>query len=97
MLIVFFEQMVLFNRFYNIKKGAIMGTIKYVSQIFCIIFIVLATLTTCDIGDDEIEVLGDGLVSVKGHDILLIENSDSASDLWIVAGDKVRRGVWSVG
>ncbi len=74
-----------------------MGVIKNALQIFFITAIILAGFTTCDMKDeddfeDDIEVLGDGLVSVRGHDILLIENSNTSSDLWIIAGDRAGEG-----
>ncbi len=64
---------------------------KHILLIYLLLFCI-CICNSCELGDD-IEVLDDGIISVKGHDILLVENTEYESDLWVVAGDRAGEAV----
>ncbi|MCP4622638.1 MAG: PKD domain-containing protein [bacterium] len=49
-----------------------------------------------DFRDRDVEVLDTGLVSVNGQEIILTENNDTDSSLWLLAGDRTGEATGSL-
>jgi hypothetical protein len=44
-------------------------------------------------GDGSVVALDEGEYLVNGHELLLVENEDRSSDVWLVAGDRAGEGI----
>lgn len=62
-----------------------------VAALLCAVF-----AAGCNDTRKDVEVLGTGLVSVNGQEIVLTENTDTANPLWLVAGDRAGEAMGSL-
>ncbi|MBN1610043.1 MAG: PKD domain-containing protein [Polyangiaceae bacterium] len=64
-----------------------------------LLILALTTCTTSDhpdgspAGTGSVVPLGEGEYLVNGHELLLVENDDSSSNVWLVAGDRAGEGI----